>query len=72
MIVCATWFLLRFVGKVCRNLVAARTARGKEVDHTTVDALGKLARLATLVVAVVAIAQTLFVTFTRTAPRRST
>jgi MscS family membrane protein len=59
LIACATWFLLRFIGKVCRNVIAARAARGEEVDPTTVDALGKLTRLLTLVVAVLMIAQTL-------------
>jgi MscS family membrane protein len=59
LIVCAAWFLLRFIGKVCRNVVAAREARGEEVDRTTIDALGKLSRLITLVVAIVMVAQTL-------------
>ena len=59
LIVCVTWFLLRFIGKVCRNVIAARKARGEEVDDTTVDALGKLARLLTLVVATLTVAQTL-------------
>lgn len=59
LITCATWFLLRFIGKVCRNIVAARQARGDEIDPTTIDALGKLARLLTMMVAVLMIAQTL-------------
>ncbi len=59
LIVCVTWFLLRFIGKVCRNIIAARAARGEVVDHTTIDALGKLARLVTLIVAVLMTAQTL-------------
>ena len=59
LIVCVAWFLLRFIGKVCRNIVAARAARGEAVDHTTIDALGKLARLVTLIVAVLMAAQTL-------------
>ncbi|MDH5539163.1 MAG: mechanosensitive ion channel family protein, partial [Rhizobacter sp.] len=59
LIACATWFLLRFIGKVCRNVIAEREARGEEVDRTTIDALGKLSRLITLVVALVMVAQTL-------------
>ncbi|MDP1532799.1 MAG: mechanosensitive ion channel family protein, partial [Rubrivivax sp.] len=59
LITCATWFLLRFIGKVCRNVIAARQARGDEVDPTTIDALGKLTRLLTLTVALLTIAQTL-------------
>jgi len=59
LIVCVAWFLLRFIGKVGGNIVAARQARGEEVDNTTVDALGKLARLVALVVAILMAAQTL-------------
>ncbi|MDH5338366.1 MAG: mechanosensitive ion channel family protein [Rubrivivax sp.] len=59
LIVCVTWFLLRFIGKVGRNVIAGREARGEEVDHTTVDALCKLARLVTLIVALLTAAQTL-------------
>lgn len=59
LIVCVTWFLLRFIGKVGRNVVTARQARGDEVDPTTIDALGKLARLVTFIVALLVAAQTL-------------
>jgi MscS family membrane protein len=59
LVLCAAWFLLRFVGKVGRNIVSARLARGEEVDHTTIDALVKLARLVTLVVVMLTVAQTL-------------
>jgi MscS family membrane protein len=59
LIACVTWFLWRFFGEAGRNVVAARQARGEEVDLTTVDALGKLARLVTLVLAVLTAAQTL-------------
>jgi len=59
LIICAAWFLLRFVGKVGNDIIGARLQRGEEVDHTTVDALGKLARLVTLIVAILMAAQTL-------------
>jgi MscS family membrane protein len=59
LILCATWFLLRFIDAVGRNVVASRRSRGEDFDLTTVDALGKLARLVTLVLAVLTIAQTL-------------
>ncbi len=59
LIVCAIWFLLRFIGKVGRNVIAARRNRGEEVDATTIDALCKLARLVTFIVAILMIAQTL-------------
>lgn len=59
LIVCVTWFLVRFIGRVGHNVIAARESRGDEVDHTTVDALGKLARLVTVLVALITAAQTL-------------
>lgn len=59
LVICVTWFLLRFIGKVSRNIVAGRAARGEVGDPTTIDALGKLARLVTLIVAVLIVAQTL-------------
>jgi len=59
LIACVTWFALRFVGRACHNITAARESRGDEVDRTTIDALGKLARLVTLIVAVLMAAQTL-------------
>ncbi len=59
LIVCVTWFLLRFVGKVGRDVVAQREQRGEDLDRTTLDALVKLARLVTVVTAVLMAAQTL-------------
>ena len=59
LIVCVGWFLLNFVGRVGQNIVATRGARGEEVDHTTIDALSKLARLVTVIVAILMSAQTL-------------
>jgi MscS family membrane protein len=59
LITCVAWFLMRFIGKAGRNVIGAREARGEEVDRTTVDALGKLARLVTFVVALLTAAQTL-------------
>jgi MscS family membrane protein len=59
LITCVAWFLLRFIGRVGHNVITARVARGEDVDHTTVDALCKLARLSTVIVALVTAAQTL-------------
>ncbi|MCZ4314169.1 mechanosensitive ion channel family protein [Comamonadaceae bacterium G21597-S1] len=59
LIICAAWFLWRFIGKVGSNIVSLREQRGEDVDHTTVDALGKLSRLVTLIVAILMAAQTL-------------
>lgn len=59
LISCVAWFLLRFIGKVGHNIIDARVRRGEVVDHTTVDALGKLARLLIVIVALLMGAQTL-------------
>ena len=59
LIACVAWFLLRFIGKVGRNIIAQRLARNEEIDHTTVDALLKLSRLLTVIAAVLMGAQTL-------------
>ncbi|APW45178.1 mechanosensitive ion channel family protein [Rhodoferax antarcticus] len=59
LIVAVAWFLLRFSGKVGRNILVQRAANGDDVDPTTIDALVKLTRLLTVVVAMITIAQTL-------------
>ena len=59
LIACVAWFLLRFISRVGRNVVELRKSQGKDFDPTTIDALGKLARLVTLVVAVLMAAQSL-------------
>ena len=59
LIACVAWFLLRFISRVTKNIVALRKSRGEDFDMTTVDALGKLARLVTVVIAVLMAAQSL-------------
>lgn len=49
---CITWFLLLFIRNVQDSLVARQIARGKPVDRTTVDAVGKLLRISILITAV--------------------
>jgi MscS family membrane protein len=56
---CVTWFLLRFVGQASDSIVTRRRAAGEDFDLTTIDALGKLARLVVVVLAVLTAAQTL-------------
>jgi MscS family membrane protein len=58
-ILCLAWFLLRLIHCVTENVVAARMAKGEEVDRTTADALSKLGRISVLVVAVLVVMQTL-------------
>jgi MscS family membrane protein len=59
LVLCAAWFVVQFAGKVGRNIENQRRERGEEVDHTTLDALVKLARLVTVLVAALIVAQTL-------------
>ena len=53
------WFLLRLIRNVTRNIVAKREKAGETVDYTTVDALSKLGRFSTIIVATLIILQTL-------------
>jgi len=59
LVACVAWFLLRFITRITENIVELRKARGEDFDLTTVDALGKLARLVTVVIAVLMAAQSL-------------
>jgi MscS family membrane protein len=58
LIACVTWFLLRFINRVTSNIVQLHQSDGKDFDLTTVDALGKLARILTIVIAALIAAQT--------------
>lgn len=58
-VLCLAWFLLRFSDHAAANVIRQHEARGEEVDHTTVDAISKLARLVTLIVTVLIVMQTL-------------
>lgn len=58
-VACLAWFLIRLTGNVSRNVIHLQEARGEAVDHTTVDAVGKLVRITVLVIAALIIMQTL-------------
>ncbi len=54
------WFLLRFIKNAQANLIKRKTnAKGKEIDHTTVDAMGKLLRLSVIITASLVALQTM-------------
>ncbi len=53
------WFLLRFIRNAQDNIVARKTAADEEVDHTTVEAIGKLLRVSVVITATLVILQTL-------------
>lgn len=58
-IVCITWFLVRFIKRAEENIVQLRQSAGKEVDLTTMDAIAKLLRLSVLITATLVLLQTL-------------
>lgn len=58
-VLCISWFLLRLIREFSGSLIAARTQADGHVDRTTVDGLGKVARITVIVVAGLAIMQTL-------------
>jgi MscS family membrane protein len=58
-ILCIAWFLFKLIREFAGNVVAARAQAGEEVDRTTVDGLSKVSRIVVVVVAVLAVMQTL-------------
>lgn len=58
-IVAFAWFLTRFIKMGKENVIAQRTAVGKTVDYTAVDAVAKLLRLTVTITAVLVALQTL-------------
>lgn len=51
-IVCLTWFLVRFIENMQDAILERQVARGEGVDRTTIDAIGKLLRVSVLITAV--------------------
>ncbi len=59
LVACVAWWALRFINRLGQDIPAKRQAQGEEIDHTTLDALLKLARLLAVVAAALVIAPTL-------------
>lgn len=57
--VCLAWFLIRLIRAVTQNVAEERRTLGEEVDHTTLDALSKLARLTVVITTLLIVMQTL-------------
>lgn len=53
------WFILRFIRKAETNIISQRQKQGKEVDISTVDAIGKLLRATVTITSVLVMLQTL-------------
>ncbi len=53
------WFLVRLVNRIQQNMLFSAEKRGKKLDITTVDAIGKLLRISIFITAGLVILQTL-------------
>lgn len=58
-VICLAWFMVLLIDNITANIVAERETNDEEVDRTTIDALAKLAKLTTVVVAVLMAMQSL-------------
>ncbi len=58
-IVLLAWFLVRLVSRVQQNMLISAERRGRELDRTTLDAVGKLLRISVIITATLVILQTL-------------
>ena len=59
LLVCLTWFLVTFVRHTEDNIIAAGRRDGRQIDETTVSALGRILRIAIVVTAVLVTLDTL-------------
>jgi MscS family membrane protein len=58
-VICIAWFLLNLIREIANNVVSTRPHTGETVDRTTVDGLSKVSRIIVIVVAILAVMQTL-------------
>ena len=58
-VICSAWFLFKLIRELANNVIAAHARAGEEVDRTTVDGLSKVSRIVVIVVAILAVMQTL-------------
>ncbi len=58
-IACIAWFLIRLIKRAETNIVDRCEQEGKEIDHTTVDAMAKLVRLSVIITSALVAMQTL-------------
>lgn len=56
---CIAWYLFALIRHAAANSIAVQTARGEEVDFTTLHGISKLARIVVAVITGLVIAQTL-------------
>lgn len=58
-IVTIAWFLIRLIKRAEINIIARSEREGKDIDHTTIDAMAKLVRLSILITSALVAMQTL-------------
>lgn len=58
-VICSAWFLFKLIRELANNVIARHARAGEEVDRTTVDGLSKVSRIVVIVVAILAVMQTL-------------
>jgi MscS family membrane protein len=58
-VICLAWFAIRFIRNATFNIIDAQKKNEENVDHTTVDALSKLARLTVIIFTVIVVMQTM-------------
>jgi len=58
-VVCSAWFLFKLIRELASNVITAGARKGQEIDRSTVDALSKVSRIVVVMVAVLAVMQTL-------------
>ena len=57
--ICTAWFLFKLIREFSNNVVATRARAGTEVDRTTIDGISKVLRIVVIVIAALAVMQTL-------------
>ena len=58
-VLCIAWFLFKLIRELADNVIASHTQKGEEVDRTTIDGLSKVSRIVVIVIAALAVLQTL-------------
>ena len=58
-IVVLSWFIVRFISRVEKNILAKKDDAGEEFDKTTADAIAKLLRISVVITSALVVMQTL-------------
>lgn len=58
-VLCIAWFFLRLIRGFSKNVIKINEEQGREIDHTTLDALSKLAKLAVVTSAILIVMESL-------------